>query len=364
MFDYCHYVPVLRWRQAESLALSEVDQSLKSKLTPLIEMWPKDFDPRNRTINKSKVKVPVKVDDVLLKKVDELKNLWGTSPFFLDTNHYNNRIRTSQEELPILFMAKKAKVVGIAPIPVVGMSRTKEYIYACKSVTTYLKTGICIRIHPSDIIDLNFKERLQKMVSFFGIPLNQCDLIFDNQIVCLNSTDISQIFSGITDIETWRTFTLIGGAFPIDLSKYSVGSHMLERADYHFWLKQKAKTPIQRIPTFGDYTIQHPFLNDNLPPVPNPSASIRYTSSEHWVILRGEALHKDNGRGHAQYPANAEMLCNRDEYSGGTFSKGDAYIESKRMVFDKPGTPGTWLQAGINHHLSFVIQQLANLFGS
>ena len=37
MFDHTHYVPVLRWKQAEQHALRDLFPSVKSKLTPFIE---------------------------------------------------------------------------------------------------------------------------------------------------------------------------------------------------------------------------------------------------------------------------------------------------------------------------------------
>jgi hypothetical protein len=75
--------------------------------------------------------------------------------------------------------------------------------------------------------------------------------------------------------------------------------------------------------------------------------------------MRGEGLRNPGGAGHAQYPANAELLCGRKEFCGPQFSTGDEYIYkigSHRE--DGPGTPETWLRAGINHHLTFAARQI------
>jgi mannose-6-phosphate isomerase-like protein (cupin superfamily) len=40
----------------------------------------------------------------------------------------------------------------------------------------------------------------------------------------------------------------------------------------------------------------------------NISASIRYTTDDYWVIMRGEGLRNKGGAGYDQYPANAELL--------------------------------------------------------
>lgn len=78
--------------------------------------------------------------------------------------------------------------------------------------------------------------------------------------------------------------------------------------------------------------------------------------------MRGEGVFNTNGPGFAQFPANAQLLCDRDEFYGASFSYGDQYIEEMGSQFDKPGNAMTWLRAGINHHLTLVVNQVSNLF--
>ena len=94
----------------------------------------------------------------------------------------------------------------------------------------------------------------------------------------------------------------------------------------------------------------------------NVSASIRYTTDDHWLVMRGEGLLNEDGDGHAQYPANAQLLMQRPEFRGSDFSFGDNYIYERPKNRDKPGTPRSWVTAGVNHHLTFVVRQIANLF--
>ena len=94
----------------------------------------------------------------------------------------------------------------------------------------------------------------------------------------------------------------------------------------------------------------------------NPSASIRYTSDEHWVVMRGEGLRNKGGTGHVQYPANAELLTLRPEYCGQYFSFGDNYIYEISLNKGKTGNPRTWVTAGVNHHLTFAVRQINDMF--
>lgn len=161
----------------------------------------------------------------------------------------------------------------------------------------------------------------------------------------------------------WRTFTLASGAFPRDLAGLPVDTHWLPRQDWQSWRRQiNGSGDVTRKPTYGDYGVYHPVY---LPPqFPNPSASIRYTTDDDWVVMRGEALRKEGGPGHAQYHAEAQLLCGMPEFCGRDFSAGDAYIFDKSIDPARPGNPKTWLQAGFNHHMTFVVRQIANLFGS
>ncbi len=157
---------------------------------------------------------------------------------------------------------------------------------------------------------------------------------------------------------------MISGAFPKDLSELQKNQqHKLERLDWLAWRNQITAKPIlSRRPTYGDYTIQHPIY---LRPsgFMNYSGSIRYTYYDYWVIMRGESVFNSEGPGFDQYPANALLLCDRPEFSGTSFSCGDKYIEEMGAQIKKTGNATTWLQAGINHHLTLVVRQIANLFG-
>ena len=50
MFDYKHYVPVLRWKQAEWKALEAIEKKYKKYLTPLLEFPPSKYSKINKKI--------------------------------------------------------------------------------------------------------------------------------------------------------------------------------------------------------------------------------------------------------------------------------------------------------------------------
>ena len=115
---------------------------------------------------------------------------------------------------------------------------------------------------------------------------------------------------------------------------------------------------MRRHPSFADYTIQHPVYKESAQFFA-PSASIRYTLKDEWLVMRGQ-------RGKPrQYLANARILSEMPEYKGfgEGFSYGDAQIKLKGadLSSKRTGNPTTWLVVGINHHLACVTSQIATL---
>lgn len=80
--------------------------------------------------------------------------------------------------------------------------------------------------------------------------------------------------------------------------------------------------------------------------------------------MRGEWLGNPDGRGYAQYAGHAKLLYEKKEFSGKEFSYGDTYIDRLRNRLDGTGSAETLLRAGINHHITLVVNQIANLFGT
>jgi hypothetical protein len=78
--------------------------------------------------------------------------------------------------------------------------------------------------------------------------------------------------------------------------------------------------------------------------------------------IRGEGVKNENSAGFDQFPAQAQLLLERKEFSGAQFSDGDLYIHKMAQQFTKSGQLKDWLVATFNHHLTFVARQLDDFF--
>ncbi|MDK1046427.1 MAG: beta family protein, partial [Anaerolineales bacterium] len=342
-------------KRGEWNALRDVGAADRSLITPLIELAPKDFlDWR--------AEGPGFVFGELTKRVRHLPEVWEGRAAFIDAGLLDPAMRASGNKHPLEVAVDVAERHGSIPIPVLGLRRDEPYLNAVQRVASK-GNGLAVRVTMRDLMSPTLRQELADVLS--KMPAEHgVDLLVDLGVINAGAPSVQQILDRVGRAGFWRTFTVVSGAFPKDLSEFRPGEHILERSDWTWWRNQVVGIPRPaRLPAFGDYTTQHGRFSEP-PPRANFSASIRYTSGDHWVIMRGEGVFTDGGPGFAQWPANAMMLCARSEYCGEKFSEGDAYIHRMAMQTEKTGNAETWLSASINHHLVFSARQVANLIAS
>ena len=100
MFNTNHYVPILRWKAGERVALREVRAEDRKRITPLIEIPKKIFEEKNsdrdltdgRESLFEKIAVQPDPEQVLFKAAKAVLEAWQYSPFFLDLWHIDGHI--------------------------------------------------------------------------------------------------------------------------------------------------------------------------------------------------------------------------------------------------------------------------------
>lgn len=368
MFNYKHYVPILRWKAAERGALLKLKEEHKGLVTPLIEfiMPQPDSSDGEETPKELLQKSVKKFSENLSSIANQVMKYWGQNAIFIDFQFIDGSIRA--EALKQILEHGKQLSIFMIPvitiIPVVGFESDAQTRRVAVDFAKQSGHGICLRITDSNFNEKLLSSDIDNFLRSNGLDIKDVDMLIDFKVVDENTpadTLVTKI-NIIPHIEKWRTFIVAGGAFPKDLSHLEKhNQHDLPRSDWIIWTELMSK--LARQPSFADYTIQYPIY---LPQTSasNPSASIRYSLEEKWVILRGEGLRNPKGAGFKQYPAQAQILANqKGVFKGEDFSSGDAYIaeKAKDIKTKKTGNPKTWLEAGINHHVSLVVDQIANL---
>jgi T4 beta protein len=358
-FDYRHYVPILRQKAAEMQALRFLLPEDKRRITPLIELPPSllGMKERRKLTNASFFEEIAK----------EIAGAWEYAPLFVDAGLLCEAFGSPSGQHPVWSFSEGARRLRIAVIPVTGLRRSRTYQAAIHRAVASDNNGLCVRLSADDVRNATLEAELSRLLAAFNLTPKQVDIVVDLKLIGENSNRISfsRLCGCLPLLSSWRTFTVASGSFPKNLSEYKKNCQYERlRYDWLYWFGEVKNGPrLPRSPSFGDYAIQHPFYSE-ANPKSNVSASIRYTADDHWVIMRGEGLRNDGGPGHAQYWANANLLSGRPEFQGQGFSKGDEYIYRIGQQTEKTGNPTTWLLAGINHHLTFVVRQIASSFGS
>lgn len=356
-FEQGWYVPALRWKQGEKEALGWLGNSAKSRITPLIELIPKNFK------NTKGKRISAKRG--IAKFIDELGQFWGDRSVFVDLhNVVESGVRAPKNQPHLVEMLSNAArhsrplIPGyFSIVPVTRLERSSEFQLAIKSVVKADKSGVCLRLTVDEIFDRSFVSVLQNTLEKIAVEVQECDLVIDAMYV-REVKPLQEILDAIPQLPNWRTVTFLGGAFPKDLQEYEKDSvHRITRNEWFYFREQiQLLSQGMRLPVFGDYTVQHAAYSEP-PDHCNPSASIRYAHEDCWVIMRGHGLTHKGSLGNDQYLAEAQLLCGMDEYCGEEFSQGDEYISSSWKNKNK-GTPRTWIRAGINHHMEFVSSQV------
>lgn len=335
MMTECVYAPLLRWKQSEWLALKDLYPEDADRILPIIEIVPKILADRKLAT------VPI-----------QLSRSWHGRKVIVDGAPLNASA-TSQPREVYAMLRDTVGATTADIIPVIKPNHSQDAIQAALEVAVAFNSGLAFRIGPHE---LGMIENLLR--SSASHPAN-VDLVVDLGGMAAGDTRFSEAKRALPNGSLWRNVILLGGSFPKDLTGLAVGQHLLPRHEWHAWSNLGSRISDSNL-MFGDYTIQHVGQAEPVP-FPNFSASIRYTAIEDWVVMRGEGVRNEGGAGYDQWPANATLLRERPEYCGSGFSKGDAYIELMGTNPPSTGGPGSWLRAGINHHMTLVCRQAASL---
>jgi hypothetical protein len=370
VFGTNHYFPILRWKQAEMNALHRVRVNDKARMTPIIEITPASFSPKNgnKAAEDSSTTPPLVAADltpdpgsVLRRHAKEVLRFWGNSPFLLELGHLEGAIPLiNGRSHPLAYFADIARSYRLNPVPVTTLNRSVEYKSAVANCMRTGANGVCIRLSPSDLLDVSFVRHLGDAQDELGTSPAVTDLLIDYGVFDPEAPEIAKLLSNLPHRKDWRSLIVARGAFPKDLQGFELGARRIPRSDWTTWVGGMRGSGRLRWPSFSDYTIQ--FGQYVEPPEnANPSASIRYTLAEQWLIMRGEGIKNKGGPGGAQWNAHATLLVDGDDFYGSDFSNGDEYISTMSRNQKTHGNAMTWIRAGLNHHMSVVSRQIAAL---
>jgi hypothetical protein len=350
------YVPLLKAKQAEWQALKDAPESVKDRIAPLIEVPPA---PRDRDTRARKP-----ITEHLAPISSKLAASWGTErPILVDVPYIDRGTTLPDGSHPASIVFDGAIENDVKIVPVVALDSDATYIDAAIAAAQAAGGGLALRIADGDLRDLKSLDyAMRTLLTKSGLKREAVDVIVDGREIAVENVvtraaGLRTIIASFPARSAWRSMTILSGAFPSSLATLRGNSiRRVRRADWELWrtiTTEGVGRPVQ----FGDYGIDNPVPFDpENPKTIQVSASVRYTSAEVWVVVKGKST-KVNGW--EQTARLCEVLTECPEFMGGSFSSGDAYIEKRARNAVTCGNPTVWRRVGLSHHLAFVTDQLA-----
>lgn len=356
MFDHRHYVPCLRWKQGEYKAVSLLSSAATDFITPLIEVPEKGYDFETKADKKT-------IEEHLALFPKRVATYWKKRACFVDLIHIAATERLKPSVHPVTHVFDELEAFGCVAIPVIGPSRDAHYQRAVHNSSARKKRGLAVRLTIEEAARPNLRTVLQTLLGSENPPEN-CDLIFDLRSPSYSPLAgfaklLTAIITRLPDLKRWRTFSVIGTSFPSHMGEIQTSLEMVPRNEWALY-KLVAVALAQagvRIPAFGDYAINHPDLLPKDMRLLKPSATIRYTVNDAWLIVKGRNV---RDYGYDQYRGLAKIVRTHSAFLGTSFSRGGKYIADCVTGAEGTGNLSTWRWVGTNHHLEKVVQDLSN----
>jgi hypothetical protein len=341
----------------------------KGKLLPIIDVAEFFIDSPNVSFDFEEQKPPKTIDQHLAKFAKRVKIKWGQEECFVDLRHVAAGSRLKNGQHPVRFVFDDLRLMGVNAIPIVSLDQDTDYRTSVSQVLAVDQRGVCLRMSLEKASSPDCVRNIDSLLKEIEVKPDQCDFILD-----LGAPDnfepldgfaalLQAVIKKLPFLDRWRGFGIIAHSLPVSVNKLPVGTSILPRSEWQLYKRVRAnleKSGI-RVPTFGDYAVNHPTaLNLDMRFI-YPKASIKYTINDEWLISRGDAIRGRNGVGLGQFVDLCNLIVTSKYYAGPDFSFGDQYLLKCANSEVKPGQPSRFRQVATSHHLEMVIRDLANL---
>lgn len=350
------YIPFLKLKQGEILALSEIKELETRLITPFFEV------PRDETHTESSL-----IKKILSAKKILERNLPIGYKFYVDNSEIDDEITINGKSSYVFLLNQ---LVRFNIIPVTGFDRTEDHHSICIHQAEIVKE-IAVRI-TSD-----FLSGAESYTSDLAAHLNKLPpetivtVILDYQLVHQNDiaafeTDTIRFLKASAKQLRMQRLILAGSSITassgdmVDAGEEVVlKRHEMELISKICSLMKKQKTRIN----IGDYTTVSPDYSDvNLPMgvIANVMCpKISYSTLWEHYIVRGRTFRKN---GWHQYRELAHKIINFSAFRGESYSTGDAYIVEKSRQGSKNGAPSAMVRHTVNAHMEMMLDNFDSIF--
>jgi len=231
MFNYKHYIPILKWKQGEYQALFRLSNTVKDSLTPLLEIPNVGYDHEERRARES-------IDDHLGDFGRRLKAKWHNRQCFVDTKYIPPTTRMLDGRHFIERVFELARNERCQAIPVVGLSNDAPSLAATATVIRTDRRGAALRLVMFDFDRSNLAAEIVRVLTAIGISHADTDLIIDVgsppsfQPITAFVRMMRPLIQMIPMLNRWRTFTIVGTSYPTSVSGLATPFEVIPRQEW------------------------------------------------------------------------------------------------------------------------------------
>ena len=353
------YVPILKWRQGEYQALLRLDDVIKDKLVPLIVIPPVEWDFEEQKLKKN-------VEEHIEPFAKRLRAKWHKRPPLIHVHDSLAEQTVGAGERVMDKVFTKLRSNKEKSYPVVRLSRSKEFRRSIADIHAQDQMGIGFRVDLNELSKPGFNDDASDLLSEISVESEFVDLVIDVggpksfQPYADLANAIAGLVGKIRDLDSYRSFAIAG-------SSYSAVTWMKRPggcASREEWMLYKQLIGVlrdgTRIPAYGDYGIESPeFVTLDMRLI-KPAAKLIYATSSGWEVQKGRSFRDDP----SQMKDQCSCVVKSAYFKGEEYSKGDRYILACANGGASTGNLSTWKWVGMNHHMTQVVEDLANFHAS
>jgi len=356
------YMPALAWRMGEYQALYYLDENIKDKVVPLICIPDVEYDFERRQAKKT-------VDEHVRPFSRRFEKKWGARPAWIDLNNKIAEKKMSDGSHVFDYILQGLRSSEAYFVPVIRFDSNNHTIAAVSRSIKRDRRGVGMRIRLEKLISQNFEIHILQLAKTLSLQPEEVDLIIDlqdpNFIPYQHfAKALISIFNNLKHLSDFRNFILVSSAIPGSSRSIAKGIDEIPRHDWKFYKFLCSELPTKiRPPIYGDYTTVNPrFKADMDMRVLKPAGKIIYTTPSHWATCKGQAFRNDK----SQMIEHCKTIVYHPKFQfrGANFSDGDKFISLCASGEGSSSNLTYWKRVTINHHITSVVDDLANFCDS
>lgn len=249
------YLPVLKWKQGEQWACKGLSDEIADSTFPLLEIPPRPVDPKTKAPKKS-------VEAYLDSVAKSITSSWSADRrFAVDLTLLEESLDGADTIKVIETLFKQLGKAGYRAVPVARSDHRPLQLQAVKQAAALSRQGLVIRCIWEDVNQGTLAEILEYLGGELAIKAEEVDLAIDLRTVSFDNfsgleVSVPAALATIKNPTQWKSITLIGGAFPRNLTGFKPGRHIIQRLDWKLFCSLSGiERKLGRQLQYGDYGV-------------------------------------------------------------------------------------------------------------